>query len=112
MGAAGCVTVIMAVTDAVRFAASVAVTVMVALPTWPMTGVTEIMHDVVDVPQVEGVIVTPATPEETRDAGINDAFELLTVSTRLPTPVSASGLGVELVPPTTDVAVKPLSPGA
>jgi hypothetical protein len=71
-GAAGLVTVIVPLTDAVRLAASATMTVTIELPIWPMLGVTEIVHAVVDVPQVDGAIVTPAVPEAANDAGIND----------------------------------------
>jgi hypothetical protein len=61
VGAGGTVTVIVEAVDAVRFAPSFAIKVMVALPICPASGFAEIMQ-VIPTPQLAGVKVTPAVP--------------------------------------------------
>jgi hypothetical protein len=79
----------------------VTVIVTVAVPDCPLTDMTLTVQAVVDVPQVEGAIVTPGDPVATSDAGINAGLELLTLKTSAPTPPTVSAIGVELDPLTT-----------
>jgi hypothetical protein len=75
VGAGGTVTVTVVAVVAVRFAPSVAMRVMVALPICPASGFAEIMQ-ATPMPQFAGVKVTPAVPRGTSVAGNSDGLLL------------------------------------
>jgi len=76
-----------------------------------MTGVTEIVHPLVVVPQVEGEIVTPGVPAETMAEGTRAALLLVTLKCSVPVPPTVSEEAGELVPPTIVVPFRPLMAG-
>ena len=90
-GAAEPVTVIVIEAEADRFAPSTAATVRLTVPPGPFAGITDNVHDRVEVPQSAGVIVTPGDPAATTEAGIEDALLLVTEKCSAPVPLTVNG---------------------
>jgi hypothetical protein len=74
------------VDEADRFAPSRAATVRLTVTVGPLAGITVTEHVRVDAPQSAGVIVTPADPAATTDAGIAAVLLLVTDKCKGPEP--------------------------
>jgi hypothetical protein len=111
VGADGLVTVIVVGVVATRFAPSLAINVMVAVPIWPISGVTETMQALVPFPHVAGVSVTPGVPVAPSDAGMRDGLLLVTEKLSVPKPFAVIEAGGVLLPPTTVLSDHAESPG-
>jgi hypothetical protein len=77
--------------EADRFAPSTAATVRLTVPPGPFAGMTDSVHDRVDVPQSAGAIVTPGDPAATMEAGIEAVSLLVTEKCNAPVPVTMNG---------------------
>ena len=76
--------------EADRLAPSTAATVKVTVPPGPLAGMTVNEHVRVDTPQLAGVIVTPADPAATTEAGMEDVLLLVTEKCRAPVPLTVN----------------------
>lgn len=76
--------------EADRLAPSTAATVKVTVPPGPLAGMTVNEHVRVDTPQPAGVIVTPADPAATTEAGMEDVLLLVTEKCSAPVPLTVN----------------------
>ena len=76
--------------EADRFAPSTAATVTVTVPPGPFAGMTERLHDRVEIPQSAGAIVTPGDPAATIEAGIEAVLLLVTEKCSAPAPLTVN----------------------
>jgi hypothetical protein len=76
--------------EADRFAPSTAATVTVTVPPGPFAGMTDSVHDRVELPQSAGAIVTPGDPAATIEAGIEAVLLLVTEKCSAPAPLTVN----------------------
>jgi hypothetical protein len=78
------------VDEADRLAPSTAATVRLTELFGPFAGVTMRKHVNVETPQSAGVMLTPAEPAATTDAGIADVLLLVTEKCKAPVPLTVN----------------------